>query len=133
MKGFTYVELLLSLMVVTLITFTLPSLLTTLNNIELHDDNYDFDVFILDIGKTYEDSDSIDVVNSKRVNFKSENRVVSYYFSSNRLIKSIDNSGFVTLMYNVRTFDVTTSNDRVIIKIEGVQDEELEFKGRGIL
>ena len=129
MKGFTYVELLLSLMVVTLITFTLPSLLTTLNNIELHDDNYDFDVFILDIGKTYEDSDSIDVVNSKRVNFKSENRVVSYYFSSNRLIKSIDNSGFVTLMYNVRTFDVTTSNDRVIIKIEGVQDEELEFKG----
>ena len=128
MKGFSYVELLLSLMVITLITFTLPQLLTTLNNIKLHEDNYDFDVFILDIGNTYQSTDDIEVNNSKRVNFISDNRIVSYHFSANRIIKSIDNSGFVTLMYNVKNFDVEESKSSIVINIEGVQNEKLEFK-----
>ena len=128
MRGFTYVELLLSLMVVIFITMSLPQMMTFFQKIDLAEDNYDFDIFLIDIYDVYKNSESIEVEGANRLTFKTDQREVTYHYTNGRLIKSINQEGFVTMMYHVDSVTITSSKQVVSLKIKGLVDETLLFK-----
>lgn len=128
MRGFTYVELLLSLMVVIFITMSLPQVMTFFQKIDLAEDNYDFDIFLIDIYDVYKNSESIEVEGANRLTFKRNQTEVTYHYTNGRLIKSINQEGFVTMMYHVDSVTITSSKQVVSLKIKGLVDETLLFK-----
>src|SRR5699024_12442016 len=128
MSDFTYVELLLSLMVVIFITMSLPQMMTFFQKIDLAEDIYDFDIFLIDIYDVYKNSESIEVEGANRLTFKRNQTEVTYHYTNGRLIKSINQEGFVTMMYHVDSVTITSDKQVVSLKIKGLVDETLLFK-----
>lgn len=126
--GFTYAEILLSLMTIGIIMLVMPGILSLFQSLELNDDNYDLDIFTLDIIETYEASTEIEVESASQLNFTTKRGVISYRYVDERIIKSIDGSGFVTLMYNVRSYSLSEDKDKITINIKGDSDETFIFK-----
>jgi|SRR5690625_1114482 len=127
-SGFTYAELLLALMTVGMIMMILPSILSLFQSIELHDDSYDIDIFTMDIIATYSGSTEIKVTSATRLNFTTERGIVSYRYHNGRIIKSIDNAGFVTLMFNVDSYTLHEGKDAITVELKGEDDETFTFK-----
>lgn len=127
-SGFTYAELLLALMTAGMIMMILPSILSLFQSIELHDDTYDIDIFTMDIIETYSESNEIKMTSATRLNFTTERGIVSYRYNNGRIIKSIDNAGFVTLMFNVDTYTLHEAKESITVQLKGEVDETFTFK-----
>lgn len=127
-SGFSYVELLLSLMTASMIMMVLPSILTLFQSLEMHDDNYDIDIFTMDIIETYSGSTDIDISSASVLNFTTERGTVSYRYNSGRIIKSIDGAGFVTLMFNVESYTLDEDANSITVELKGETNETFNFK-----
>lgn len=125
--GFSYLELLISLMTASLIMAAMPHILIMFQALELHEDNYDTDIFIMDITESYHSA--TDITSDKSgITFDTGTRKITYRFQSERIIKSIDGQGFVTLVFDVDNLLVSETGDYITLKIEGDIDETLTFK-----
>lgn len=127
-SGFTYAELLLALMTAGMIMMILPSILSLFQSVELHDDTYDIDIFTMDIIETYSESTEIKVTSATRLSFTTERGTVSYRYNNGRIIKSIDNAGFVTLMFNVDSYTLQEAENSITVQLKGEVDETFTFK-----
>ncbi|MGO1923547.1 MAG: competence type IV pilus minor pilin ComGF [Jeotgalicoccus sp.] len=127
-EGFTYLEMLLSLMTAALIMAVMPNVMILFQALTLHEDHYDTDIFMLDIIETYNTADVVDAAGGSVINFKTDRGDVTYRYSSGRIIKSIDNAGFVTLMFNIESFVITETKESITLQLKGAADETLIFK-----
>lgn len=125
--GFSYLELLISLMTASLIMAAMPHILIMFQALELHEDNYDTDIFIMDITESYHSATDI-TSDKSEITFDTGTRKITYRFQSERIIKSIDGQGFVTLVFDVDNLLVSETGDYITLKIEGDIDETLTFK-----
>ena len=125
--GFTYLEMLLSLMTAALIMAVMPGILSVFQELEPIDDDYDLDIFTMDIMETYDASSDIKISNASVIQFKTDRGQVSYRYQNGRIIKSIDGDGFVTLMFNIDTFILNESNGLITLKLKGDPDETYTF------
>ena len=127
-EGFTYLEMLLSLMTAALIMAVLPNVMMLFQELTLHEDHYDTDIFMLDIIEVSNAAEEVDAKGMSEINFKTDRGIISYRYSSGRIIKSIDNAGFVTLMFNIDSFIITETKETITLQLKGAADETLIFK-----
>lgn len=128
--GLTLIETLISLFTLAFMLGFIPMIIKFFNV----DDafyNYDFDMFVIDIAETYSLSESVYVSqDNKMLNFVMDNGNISYRMNSNRIIKSIDGMGFITLLYNVELFEIRPG-DYITLEVKGdngLIDETFTFK-----
>lgn len=126
--GFTYLEMLLSLMTAALIMAVMPNIMMMFQGLTLHEDHYDTDIFMLDIIEVSGAAEEVDASGTSEINFKTDRGKISYSYSSGRIIKSIDNAGFVTLMFNINSFVITETKETITLQLKGAADETLIFK-----
>ena len=126
--GFTYLEMLLSLMTAALIMAVMPNIMMMFQGLTLHEDHYDTDIFMLDIIEVSGAAEEVDASGTSEINFKTDRGKISYSYSSGRIIKSIDNAGFVTLMFNIDSFVITETKETITLQLKGAADETLIFK-----
>lgn len=126
--GFTYLEMLLSLMTAALIMAVMPNIMMMFQGLTLHEDHYDTDIFMLDIIEVSGAAEEVDASGTSEINFKTDRGKISYSYSSGRIIKSIDNAGFVTLMFNIDSFVITETKETITLQLKGAGDETLIFK-----
>lgn len=127
-EGFTYLEMLLSLMTAALIMAVLPNVMMLFQELTLHEDHYDTDIFMLDIIEVSNAAEEVGAEGTSVINFKTDRGIISYRYSSGRIIKSIDNTGFVTLMFNIDSFIITETKETITLQLKGAADETLIFK-----
>lgn len=128
--GLTLIETLLSLFTVAFMLGFIPMIIKFF----YVDDafyNYDFDMFVFDLIETYNDSQSVYTSQSDMMlNFVMDNGNVSYRMNNNRIIKSVDGMGFITLLYDVEMFEISNS-ENITLRIKGDSggiDETFTFK-----
>lgn len=126
--GFTYLEMLLSLMTAALIMAVMPNVMMMFQGLTLHEDHYDTDIFMLDIIEVSNAAKEVGAEGKSEINFKTDRGKISYSYSSGRIIKSIDNAGFVTLMFNIDSFVITETKETIALQLKGAADETLIFK-----
>lgn len=126
--GFTYLEMLLSLMTAALIMAVMPNIMMMFQGLTLHEDHYDTDIFMLDIIEVSGAAEEVDASGTSEINFKTDRGKISYSYSSGRIIKSIDNAGFVTLMFNIDSFVIKETKETITLQLKGAADETLIFK-----
>lgn len=127
-EGFTYLEMLLALMTAALIMAVMPSIMMLFQGLTLHEDHYDTDIFMLDIVKIYNTAEEIDAIGGSVITFRTARGDVSYRYSNGRIIKNVDNAGFVTLMFNIESFDIIETKSAITLQMKGGADETLIFK-----
>ena len=120
-------EMLLSLMTAALITAVMPNVLVLFQSLALHEDNYDTDIFILDIIETYNAAEDIKVI-GKSINFTTGGGEISYRYTDGRIIKSIDGDGFVTLMFSIEDFITREAGDSITLELKGAANEKFIFR-----
>lgn len=125
--GFSYMEILLSLMTAGLIMAAMPNIMMMFQSLTLHEDYYDTDIFTLDIIETYKAAEEIKII-GRSINFTTDSGEVSYRFADGRIIKSINGDGFVTLMYNIGEFIITEKDKTIILKLKGAANETFTFR-----
>lgn len=115
--GFTYIELLLSLFILVMILFITGPTLKIFSHIELKEKSFDIDVFLEDIFETELEKEDF-IVDTNRLSFKTKNGVITYRLSNNRIVKSIDDKGFIPLMYNVSEFSIKDKSTYILLTIK---------------
>lgn len=127
-EGFTYIEMLLSLFVLSMILFITIPTIRLFGSIELNEQSFDIDVFIEDIFEVETNKKDI-VITKNSITFDNEHGTITYRLSNNRIVKSIDKKGFIPLMTNVLEFNVTEDKHHVYIMIEeGDETYEMYIK-----
>ena len=126
-SGFTYLETLFSLSVITLIAFILPSTFSVFSQFGMIDTDLEGDIFIMDIIETSESSDEVKKKGVNSIIFETERGKIEYQLNNTRIIKSIDNQGFITMLFDVSTWDIREDKRLIKIKIKtnGEFDEEI--------
>jgi len=125
--GFTYMEMLLSLMTAALIMAVMPAVIALFQTLELQEDYYDTDIFTLDIMETYKACRKIEAAGTA-VHFTTDREKITYRYSNGRIIKSIEDEGFVTLMFNIEEFITAETKEAVSLELKGAADETFIFK-----
>ncbi|CAD2073779.1 hypothetical protein GCM10007275_04520 [Jeotgalicoccus coquinae] len=125
--GFSYMEVLLSLMTAALIMAVMPNIMMMFQSLTLDGDYYDTDIFTLDIIETYKVSEKIKTA-GRTINFTTDHGEVSYRFADGRIIKSIDGDGFVTMMFNIEEFIITKENTSITLELKGAANETFTFR-----
>lgn len=129
-NGFTYLETLFSLSVISLIAFILPATFSVFSQFGMIDTELDGDIFIMDIIETSESSDEVKKKGKNSLIFLTERGKIEYQLNNARIIKSIDDQGFITMLFDVSTWEIT-EDERVIkikIKTNGEFNEEITIK-----
>lgn len=129
-NGFTYLETLFSLSVISLIAFILPATFSVFSQFGMIDTDLDGDIFIMDIIETSESSDEVKKKGKNSLIFLTERGKIEYQLNNARIIKSIDDQGFITMLFDVSTWEIT-EDERVIkikIKTNGEFYEEITIK-----
>ncbi|WP_040928345.1 competence type IV pilus minor pilin ComGF, partial [Nosocomiicoccus massiliensis] len=127
-EGFTYIEMLLSLFVLSMILFITIPTIRLFGSIELNEQSFDIDVFIEDVFEVETNKKNI-VITKNSLTFDNEHGTITYRLSNNRIVKSIDKKGFIPLMTNVLEFNVTEDKHQVYIMIEeGDETYEMYIK-----
>lgn len=121
----------MSLFLLSSILFLFPILIKFFHGLTLPEDSFDIDIFILDIYEELDVTDKYDIKRqtSNELILKNASKTINYRLSNKRLIKSINNQGFITLMYDVEIFSLIEDKNKVILKI-GEKDayQTLTFK-----
>lgn len=129
-NGFTYLETLFSLSVISLIAFILPATFSVFSQFGMIDTDLDGDIFIMDIIETSASSDEVKKKGKNTLIFSTERGKIEYQLNNARIIKSIDDQGFITMLFDVSTWEIT-EDERVIkikIKTNGEFYEEITIK-----
>lgn len=127
-EGFTYIEMLLSLFVLSMILFITIPTIRLFGSVELNEQSFDIDVFIEDVFEVETNKKNI-VITKNSLTFNNEHGTITYRLSNNRIVKSIDKKGFIPLMTNVLEFNVSEDKHQVYIMIEeGDETYEMYIK-----
>lgn len=129
-NGFTYLETLFSLSVISLIAFILPATFSVFSQFGMIDTDLDGDIFIMDLIETSESSDEVKKKGTESIIFETERGKIEYQLNNTRIIKSIDDQGFITMLFGVSIWDITEEKHVIKIKIKtnGEFDEEITVK-----
>lgn len=129
-NGFTYLETLFSLSIISLIAFILPATFGVFSQFGMIDTDLDGDIFIMDIIEVSKSSDEVEKKGTNAIIFETERGKIEYQLNNNRIIKSINNQGFITMLFDVKTWDIKEEKDYIKIKIKtnGEFDEEITIK-----
>lgn len=129
-NGFTYLETLFSLSVISLIAFILPATFGAFSQFGMVDTDLNGDIFIMDIIETSKSSDEVEKKGANSIIFETERGKIEYQLNNTRIIKSIDNQGFITMLFDVATWDITEDKNfiRIKIKTNGEFYEEITIK-----
>lgn len=130
-EGLTLIETILSLFAFSFILSLTPTVIVFFNNSEeLY--NYDYDMFVLDVVDEYKKSSQIYLNrNNTAVNFLTERGVISYRLSNQRIVKSVDGAGFITMLFHVERFDLKEDDLEVTLGIHyknGEKNDTFSFK-----
>lgn len=128
--GFTYLETLFSLSVISLIAFILPAAFSVFSQFDMIDTDLDGDIFIMDIIETAETSDKVEKNSRNSIIFETGRGKIEYQLNNSRIIKSINDQGFITMLFDVTTWDITEDKHLIKIKIKtnGEFDEEITIR-----
>lgn len=129
-NGFTYLETLFSLSVISLIAFILPAIFGVFSQFGLIETDLEGDIFVMDIIETSAFADEVEKSGRNTVKFQTEHEIIEYQLNNTRIIKSINNKGFITMMFDVTTWDITEDESfiKITIKTNGEFNEELILK-----
>lgn len=130
-EGLTLIETILSLFAFAFILSLTPTVIQFFNeNAETY--NYDYDMFVLDVVDEYKKSSQIYLNrNDTAVNFLTDRGVISYRLSNERIIKSIDGAGFITMLFNVTRFNMREDDKEITLSIShrnGEKNDTFSFK-----
>lgn len=94
------------------------------------DTELDGDIFIMDIIETSESSDEVKKKGKNSLIFLTERGKIEYQLNNARIIKSIDDQGFITMLFDVSTWEITEDKRVIKIKIKtnGEFNEEITIK-----
>lgn len=129
-NGFTYLETLFSLSVISLIAFILPATFGVFSQFGMIDTDLEGDIFLMDIVETSRSADEVEIDNKKTITFETERGKIEYQLNNSRIVKSINDEGFITMLFDVTTWDFTEEKKFIKIKIktDGEFDEEILIK-----
>ncbi|MBF7024324.1 hypothetical protein ISP05_04960 [Staphylococcus kloosii] len=114
--------MLIMLILVQLIPFLLKTILIFNTNITSIAD-IELEFFLRDMIKDYKETKKVTIVNNNNIKFQKGDTIYYYKFKNNKVIKEVNNSGNITMLYNVMTFNVTElNNDNFLIDIK-LQDK----------
>ncbi|WP_411844327.1 competence type IV pilus minor pilin ComGF [Salinicoccus sp. HZC-1] len=125
--GFTYIEALASLSIAALIMSAMPAALSYFKTLDGYTHDFEVDFFVLDITDVYKESDKILVPSTASfVSFENDKGRISYRKSNDRIIRSVDGRGFVTVMFGVEKFEIKDGKEEVELIIETENGEFYE-------
>ncbi len=129
-NGFTYLETLFSLSVISLIAFILPATFGVFSQFGMIDTDLEGDIFLMDIVETSRSADEVEIDNKKTITFETERGKIEYQLNNSRIVKSINDEGFITMLFDVTTWDFTEEKKfmKIKIKTDGEFDEEILIK-----
>lgn len=130
--GFTYMEALAALSVAAVIMTAMPAAISYFASMSDYGHDFEADFFVLDITDVYKESEKITVSSAgTSVSFDDGKKVISYRRAGDRIIRSVDGSGFVTVMFGVKKFDIRDEGTHARLDIEsenGEFNETFAFK-----
>ncbi|WP_324254340.1 competence type IV pilus minor pilin ComGF [Staphylococcus kloosii] len=125
-KAFTMIEMMLAMLIMLILVQLIPFLLKTIvifntNITSVADIELEF--FLRDMIKDYKETNKVTIVNNSNIRFQKDDTTYYYKFKNNKVIKEVNNSGNITMLYNVMAFNVTElNNDNFLIDIK-LQDK----------
>lgn len=120
------IEMMLAMLIMLILVQLIPFLLKTIvifntNITSVADIELEF--FLRDMIKDYKETNKVTIVNNSNIRFQKDDTTYYYKFKSNKVIKEVNNSGNITMLYNVMAFNVTElNNDNFLIDIK-LQDK----------
>lgn len=116
-SGITLIEAMLSLFTLAFILSFIPLIIKFFHT---EDTVYvfDFDLFVIDLMETYKESDTVSTNDTySMVTFTTDSGNISYRLNTDRVIKSIDGTGFITMLYNVEHFFINETSTEIHMEI----------------
>lgn len=118
-RGFTYIEALAVLSVAAFIMSAMPATISYFESLDKYTHDFEADFFVLDITDVYQESEDTQVYATvSSISFENDKRTISYRKSGNRIIRSVDGSGFITVMFGVKTFNIQEDSEQVRLTID---------------
>lgn len=120
------IEMMLAMLIMLILVQLIPFLLKTIvifntNITSVADIELEF--FIRDMIRDYKETNKVTIVNNSNIRFQKDDTTYYYKFKNNKVIKEVNNSGNITMLYNVMAFNVTElNNDNFVIDIK-LQDK----------
>jgi competence protein ComGF len=120
------IEMMLAMLIMLILVQLIPFLLKTIvifntNITSVADIELEF--FLRDMIKDYKEANKVTIVNNSNIRFQKDDTTYYYKFKNNKVIKEVNNSGNITMLYNVMAFNVTElNNDNFLIDIK-LQDK----------
>ncbi|MEB5783792.1 competence type IV pilus minor pilin ComGF [Staphylococcus pseudoxylosus] len=120
LKAFTYVEVLFALFITILIFTILPSLFKTTHFIEArlsNQTNLDLEFFAVDLTRDLLAKNPQIIVNDVRkskIVIKNKDKDIIYELKNNKIIKSINGKGNITLLNNVKSVEFKVVNYKTL-------------------
>lgn len=120
LKAFTYVEVLFALFITILIFTILPSLFKTTHFIEArlsNQTNLDLEFFAVDLTRDLLAKNPQIIVNDVRkskIVIKNKDKDIIYELKNNKIIKSINGKGNITLLNNVKSVEFKVVNYKAL-------------------
>lgn len=129
-NGFSYIETLFSLSIISMIAFILPGVFNVFSQLDMVDANIDGDIFIMDITSVSKTAEEVTIIGKDTIAFETDRGREEYRHRNARIIKSINGEGFITMMFDVAGWQIIDEGDWVNIKIKtnGEFDETLIIK-----
>ncbi|GAB3071739.1 hypothetical protein JCM19029_02160 [Salinicoccus sesuvii] len=122
-SGFTYIEAIISLSVAAFIMSLTPSLLMQFETVHSQAMDFEIDFFMIDISDTYEKSTEVRVdTRTQSIVFKVGKGEIEYRKHGARIIKTVDQNGYVTVMFGAEEFSLKETDTLVHISILGKGD-----------
>lgn len=120
LKAFTYVEVLFALFITILIFTILPSLFKTTHFIEArlsNQTNLDLEFFAVDLTRdllTKNFQIIVSDVRKSKIVIKNKDKDIIYELKNNKIIKSINGKGNITLLNNVKSVEFKIVNYKTL-------------------
>ncbi|MDT3959458.1 competence type IV pilus minor pilin ComGF [Staphylococcus kloosii] len=120
------IEMILAMLIMLTLVQLIPLLLKTIlifNTTITSIADIELEFFMRDMIKDYKETKKVTIVNTNNIKFQKDDTTYFYKFKNNKVIKEVNNSGNITMLYNVLTFNVTElNNNNFLIDIK-LQDK----------
>ncbi|MXQ50205.1 hypothetical protein GQ671_02665 [Salinicoccus hispanicus] len=119
-SGFTYIEALISLSIAAFVMSLTPSILMQFENVHSPAVDFEVDFFMIDIAEAYEKSSEVRLdARTHSVVFTTGKGEVEYRKHGSRIIKSVEQNGYVTVMFGADDFKIEETAAHVHISVSG--------------
>ena len=129
-EGFSYIETLFSLSIISMIAFIMPGVFSVFSQMEMVDANMDGDIFVMDIIAVSKSAEEVMTNGRDTITFVTGRGHEEYRYRNSRIIKSINGEGFITMMFDVVEWQISEMEEGINVKLKtnGEFDEALIIK-----